>query len=68
MPYNDIEKQHEFVRQWKKAHPARVQAYRRTSMLKNAIKQKKMPRVSTMKHHALTKEEVLQLVSNLNLG
>jgi len=65
MPYADIEQQREAVRSWREAHPDRVRAYRKASMLKRTAQQRRLPRPSSIEHHALTNEEVLQLVKGV---
>lgn len=61
MPYKDIEKHREAIRRWRVEHPDRVKAYRRAFMLKKAVDLKKLPRMSTLKGHDMSKEEVMQL-------
>ena len=65
MPYADAEKQREAVRAWREAHPERVREHRKKSMVKKAAKERQLPRLSSIEHHSLTDEEVMQLVKRV---
>ena len=65
MPYADAEKQREAVRAWREAHPERVREHRKRSMVKKAAKERRLPRLSSIEHHSLTDEEVMQLVKRV---
>lgn len=65
MPYADVERQREAVQRWREAHPEKVRAYRKTSMLRRAAKERRIPRPSSIELHALTDEEVVQLVKGV---
>ena len=65
MPYADPEQQREAVRAWREAHPERVREYRKKSMMKRVVKERKVPRLSSIDHHALSDHEVLALVKQM---
>ena len=67
MPYADAEQQRAAVRSWREAHPEKVKAYRKASMLRRAAKERRLPRPSSIEHHALTDDELVQLVANVLL-
>ena len=65
MPYADVERQREAVRMWRLAHPEKVETYKRTSMLRKAVNQRRFPRPSSIERHALTEEEVMRIVASV---
>ena len=64
MPYVDEMRQREAVRSWRKAHPERVKAYKKTSFIRKTTKEGRLPQLRSIEHHALTDEEILQLVEH----
>ena len=65
MPYANPERRREAVRIWRQAHPEKVKTYRRTSMLRKAVNERRFPRPSSIEHHALTEEEVMRIVTSV---
>ena len=65
MPYSDVKRQREAVRAWRKAHPEKVKAYRRTSMLRKAMNERRLPRTRSIEHYALTEEELVRIITNV---
>lgn len=65
MPYADAGQQREAVRKWRAAHPEKVAAYRKTSMLRKSMNEQKLPRASSIRKHALTEREVRRLVEGV---
>ena len=65
MPYADIDRQHEAVRQWQQSHPEKLKAYRKTMFIKRAIERCRFPQPSSIQRHALTEDEVMQLVEGV---
>tara|TARA_B100000795_G_scaffold75206_1_gene53429 strand:- start:79 stop:309 length:231 start_codon:yes stop_codon:yes gene_type:complete len=65
MPYADIERQREAVRQWQESHPEKMKAYRKTMFMKRAIDKRRFPQPSSIQRHALTEAEVMQLVEGV---
>ena len=65
MPYADIARQREAVRQWQESHPEKLKAYRKTMFMKRAIEKCRFPQPSSIQRHALTEVEVVQLVEGV---
>ena len=67
MPYADIarRRQREAVRQWQESHPEKLKAYRKTMFMKRAIEKRRFPQPSSIQQHAITEDEVIQLVENV---
>ena len=68
MPYADPARQREAVQMWREAHPEKVREYKRTSILKKALREHRMPRTSSIRHHALTKDELMMIVARVSRG
>ena len=65
MPYADAERQREAVQLWREAHPEKVKAYKRASLLRKAMRERRLPRASSVEHHALTEEELTRIVASV---
>jgi ferric-dicitrate binding protein FerR (iron transport regulator) len=65
MPYADPERQREAVRQWQESHPEKLKAYRKTMFMKRAIEKRRFPQPSSIQQHAITEDEVIQLVEGV---
>ena len=63
MPYANATKQREATKAWREANPEKVKAYRKTSLLKKVLKERRIPRASSVKHHELTEEEIMSIVA-----
>ena len=68
MPYKDPSRQREAVRAWKRAHPEKVRAYQRAELLKRSIAQRTFPRPSSVAHHALTEQDLTQILASVLLA
>ena len=65
MPYADAERQREAVKSWHEAHPEKVKAYKRTSLLRKSVRERRLPRASSVEHHAFTEEELMRIVASV---
>ena len=63
MPYADPERQREYMRTWRKTHPEQLKGYQRASVLQSAVTKRRFPSASSVKHHSLTKEELIHIVT-----
>lgn len=65
MPYANAERQREAVQTWRHAHPEKVKLYKRKGILIKAIKERRLPNQRSIKHHALTKEDLMTIVASV---
>jgi len=53
------------VRDWQESHPEKLKAYRKTMFMKRAIEKRRFPQPSSIQQHAITEDEVIQLVESV---
>ena len=62
MGYSDPQRRRDAVRAWRKANPELVQQQRRNALVRRAIRERRLPHMTSIAKHKLTDKEIQSIV------
>ena len=68
MAYSDPQRGRDAVRAWRKANPELVKRQRKTAIIRRALKEQRLPRLSSITRHGLNTEDLRRIVDAVMCG
>ena len=68
MPYSDPQRGRDAVRVWRLTNPEMVKQQRKMAIIKKAVKQQRLPRLSSIARHGLSADELRCIVDAVMCG
>ena len=68
MAYSDPQRGRDAVRAWRAANPELVRQQRKMAIIRRAMAQRRLPRLSSIEKHGLSDEELRRIVDSVMCG